>query len=132
MFLLPKKSILPPIKSRFFSGLFLFIFCSLIKTNTVLAEGTTGIKTPENTGLPNSTIKDILSFFLDEVITVFVVLAVIAFVITGIMYLLSFSGQYGMNENAKKYFGHSVIAVLIVGSAYIIITVINAILSANW
>jgi len=111
----------------FFSSLFLFLI-SIFISQPAQAD----ITIPEGTGLPDPTegIMGILTNFTDWLLTIFLISAVLAFVITGIMYLLAMGDSRSQNlENAKQYFRYSIIAVAIVGGSYIIIMNINWLLS---
>ncbi len=94
----------------------------------------TGITIPDNTGLPNPTggIIGILVNFTSWLLTIFLVLAVLSFVITGIMYILAMGDSRSQNlESAKQNVKFSIIAVAIVGASYIIIQFINDFLTAS-
>ena len=105
-------------------SLLLFFITS---TSIVYATNPTeGIHLPENTGLPepvgNEPIIFPLTKFVTWLLTIFLILAVLAFVITGLMYLFSMGDARSQNlENAKQYFKYAIIAVVTVGSSYIII-----------
>jgi hypothetical protein len=93
-----------------------------------------GIVIPEDTGLPNpdSGIIGILINFLSWLLVVFLILSLLAFVITGIMYLVALGDSRSQTlENAKQYFKYAIIAVVVVGSSYIIIRFINTLLNAE-
>ncbi len=89
------------------------------------------IKIPENTGLPEADtsgsgpIVNVLITVMNWILAVFLVLALISFVITGFQFMFSFGGSI---ENAKKNLMYSIIAVLVVGGALIIINTINRLL----
>lgn len=91
-----------------------------------------GIEIPDNTGLPDQKIADILANLLDWILTVFLILALIAFVITGVQYLLAMGSSYGGTvESAKNNFKYAIIAVVIVGASLIIVMSIDAFLNAS-
>lgn len=94
-----------------------------------------GINVPTNTGLPYPTnntgegpVIDVIFTFVGWILSVFMLLAVIAFVITGIQYLFAFGDTYKA-ETAKRNFTYSVIAVSVVGGALIILITIDALLN---
>jgi len=92
------------------------------------------IEIPTNTGLPDPAdgIMGVLGNFTSWLLTIFLILSVLAFVITGLMYLFSMGDARSQNiENAKQYFRYSIIAVATVGSAYIIIQTIDYILQGT-
>jgi heme/copper-type cytochrome/quinol oxidase subunit 4 len=62
-----------------------------------------------------------------------VVLALLAFVITGLMYIFSMGNERSQTlQNAKNYFGYAVTALVIVGSAYVIILTIDYLLTGSF
>jgi hypothetical protein len=92
------------------------------------------ITTPENTGLPNPEggVVEVLTTFLSWLLTVFLILSLLAFVITGIMYLIALGDSRSQTlENAKQYFKYAILAVAIVGSSYIVIKFINDLLAGT-
>lgn len=88
----------------------------------------TGIEIPSDTGLPDPAdgIKGILSGFLNWILTIFLILALIAFVVTGIMYLVAMGNSHGDQvESAKNGFKYAILAVVIVGASLLIIRTID-------
>ncbi|MDZ7612181.1 MAG: hypothetical protein U5L10_05440 [Candidatus Moranbacteria bacterium] len=86
------------------------------------------IPVPTDQGLPDPEggIMAIIKNFLDWLLTVFVILAVIAFVVTGLMYIFSLgNARSPLLENAKNYFQYATIAVIVAGAGYIIIKSID-------
>jgi hypothetical protein len=109
----------------FFSFLGLFFATTIAKADILI---------PPNTGLPDPGGSDPIILILIELVawllTVFLILAVLAFVITGLMYLFSMGdGRSQTLENAKQYFKYSIIAVITVGSSYILINSIDLFLN---
>lgn len=101
----------------------------LLRTATVQAQ----ITIPSGTGLPDPAngIIGVLVNFTSWLLTFFLVLAVLSFVITGIMYILAMGDGRSQNlENAKQNVKFSIIAVTVVGASYIIILFIDDLLSA--
>ncbi|MFO7807396.1 MAG: hypothetical protein R6V40_03165 [Candidatus Moraniibacteriota bacterium] len=93
------------------------------------------IPLPTDTGLPDPAggIMEVITNFLSWLLTVFMVLAVLAFVITGLMYIFAMGNERSQNlENAKNYLGHAITALVIVGSAYIIIITIDYLLTGTF
>lgn len=96
------------------------------------------IVVPNSTGLPDpgdapgyagsGPVIAVIFYFLNWILSVFMLLAVIAFVITGVQYLMA-AGDQSRAETAKRNFMYSMIAVAIVGAGLIIIRTINWILS---
>lgn len=88
-----------------------------------------GIEIPSGTGLSNVPIATLLANLLNWLIRIFLLLAVISFVVTGIQYIVAMGNTYSSAaDSAKKNFTNSILAVVIVGSAYIIISTINKLL----
>lgn len=97
-------------------------------------EGIGSVEIP-NTGLPNPTegangpIVAVLTYFLDWILTIFVVLAVLGFVGSGVMYVTSGGGE--QKETAKKWLTFSIIGVFVGLASLIIVKTIQQILSAS-
>lgn len=89
-----------------------------------------GVCIPENTGLSGQTVQQILSNLLFWLLAVFATIAVIAFLISGIQYLIS-SGDEKMAETAKRNMVYSIIGILIGLSGLIVLKAISALLNAN-
>ena len=99
---------------------------------------TAQIVVPGGTGLPDPAdapgyagsgpVIAVIFSFLDWILSVFMLLAVTAFVITGIQYLMA-AGDQSRAEIAKRNFMYSITAVTIAGAGLIIIRTINWILS---
>lgn len=93
-----------------------------------------GIEIPTGTGLPDPSggVTEVLTNFLSWLLTIFLILSILAFVITGVMYLIALGDSRSQTlENAKQYFKYAILAVVIVGSSYIIIQFINDLLNAG-
>jgi hypothetical protein len=104
--------------------LFLSLFLALFSVSIAKA----AITIPTGTGLPDpgGGIIDVLMNFTSWLLTLFLIMAVLAFVITGLMYLFSMGDARSQSlENAKQYFKYAITAVVIVGSSYIIIQSID-------
>ncbi len=95
---------------------------------------------PEGLGLPDpgltsgdqSGIEVILLALLNWLLIIFLIVSLIAFIITGLMYLLAMgNSRTVLMENAKNYFYYAVIALLVTGSGLIIVNVINNFLNAS-
>lgn len=83
------------------------------------ADWTTGINIANNTTLPGTGPLWITFNFLLWLFKMFVILAIISFVITGIMYL--FAGVHpGLQEKAKAGIAYSIIAIVIAFSGLLI------------
>lgn len=93
-----------------------------------------GIAIPDDTGLPDPPggILEIITNFLDWLLTVFLILALIAFAITGVQYLLAMGNSRSDTlESAKNNFRYAIIAVVIVGAGLIILRAIDHFLRAD-
>lgn len=87
-----------------------------------------GVCIPIDTGLPEDEVYVIITNFLYWLLIIFGILAVIAFVISGIQYLVS-AGDQDMLETAKRNTKWSLIGVIIGLSGLIIINAIDAALN---
>ncbi|MEA1926355.1 MAG: hypothetical protein U9M90_03925 [Patescibacteria group bacterium] len=97
-----------------------------------------GITVPANTGLPDPAdppgyagagpVIAVIFNFLGWILAVFILLAVISFVITGIQYFMAMGDQYKA-ETAKRNFTYSIIAVAVAGAGLILIRTIDYLLS---
>jgi type II secretory pathway component PulF len=76
------------------------------------------------------TFAQILSNFLTWLMSIFGILALIAFVISGIMYLTS-AGNQDRIELAKKSMTYAILGVIVGMAALIAVQVINKILTAS-
>lgn len=101
-----------------------------IQYNASLANGggwSEGIQETENFGLPNATPYDIITNILNWILSIFAVLAALAFVISGVMFLIS-GGNQDLTSKAKDYIKYSIIALAVALSGFIIIRFIDGIL----
>lgn len=104
---------------------------SLCFTNVALGGG---IAIPAGTGLPDPAdttgqgpVVQVTVQIMEWVLGVFMIVAIIAFVYTGILFLTSGGNQY-QADAAKKSFTYSVIGVIAVGSALVLLNTIDTIL----
>lgn len=93
-------------------------------------EPSSGICIPTETGLPNSTIADILLNFMRWLFGIFGFLAIITFIIAGIQYFMA-AGNPEIAKKAKANIIYSIIGILIALSGYIIITAISNFLTGT-
>ena len=92
----------------------------------------TGLPDPDSTGTGGDGIQMILTSFTSWLLTIFLILAVLSFVITGVMYLISLGDARSQTiDNAKQNFKYSIIAVVTVGASYIIIQFIDNLLQGT-
>lgn len=91
-----------------------------------------GIEIPDNTGLPDPAggIKAILTNVLTWLLGIFGIVALVAFVISGIIYLIS-TGDEKMVEKAKAAMTWAIVGVIVALSGFVIIKAIQAILTAT-
>jgi len=82
------------------------------------------IDIPENLGLPNNTIKGVLTNLLTWLLGIIGVLALMGFVISGIQYLLAYSNEE-LAETAKKNMTYSILGITVALAGFIIIQAIN-------
>ena len=82
------------------------------------------------TGLACTPVKEILEGFLYWLLKILASIAVVGFMISGGMYLLS-GGNEKMIENAKKSFFYSVIGVIVALSGFVIIKAVDNLLRAK-
>lgn len=94
------------------------------------------IPLPTDSGLPSPTggivdtdgpVVYVIAQVLVWLLTIFLFLAVIGFIVTGIQYLMSFGSSFAV-ETAKRNFVYSIIAVAIVAGSLIIIYTIEDLL----
>lgn len=89
-----------------------------------------GVCIPDNTGLSGQSIQQILSNLLFWLLAIFATIAVIAFLISGIQYLIA-SGDEKMAETAKRNMTYSIVGILVGLSGLIVLKAIAALLNAN-
>lgn len=82
-------------------------------------------------GVPKQTFYNVILGVLLWLLRIFTILAVIAFVVAGVMFLLAGSNK-DMAEKAKNGVTYSIIALIVALSAYIIIFLINDLLWGGW
>lgn len=91
---------------------------------------TTGICVPADTGLSSASILTILTKLMFWLLTIFGVIAVAAFVISGIQYLTA-AGDETQAETAKRNMQYSIIGIIVALSGLIIIQAVSALLSGG-
>ncbi|EKE16034.1 MAG: hypothetical protein ACD_11C00054G0024 [uncultured bacterium] len=88
------------------------------------------IPTQERTGLSEQGILDILANFLSWMFALFAILAVGAFVLSGIQYLAA-AGNSGLAETAKKNATWALIGIIVGLSGFLILKAVSAALSGS-
>ncbi|MDD3487209.1 MAG: TrbC/VirB2 family protein [Candidatus Moranbacteria bacterium] len=112
-----KKNILK--KTKFITLLFFFGIAFLANAQTVAL--------PKNTGLPSGTLTSVISNLTNWLLGIFGFLAIISFIISGIMYILAV-GDDKAQEKAKKQMRWSIVGVVIGLVGVIIINAVDALL----
>lgn len=84
----------------------------------------------QSSGLPNSSIYNIISATLSWLLAILGFIAVIGFVISGILYLTA-AGNETQIEKAKSAMTYSIIGVIVALMGYVIIQAVNAWLGSN-
>lgn len=95
--------------------------------HSLLADWSTGIGTAGTFALPNAMPENILINFLLWLTYILTIIAVLAFVISGIMFLTS-GGNSEQTGRAKEFVKYSIIGIIVSLSGYIIIRLIDDIL----
>ena len=90
----------------------------------------TGVCTPTTTGLSAASVSYILETFMKWLLGIFGFLGIIAFVISGVQYLLA-AGDEDQAKTAKRNMQYSIIGIIVALSGYIIITAIDSLFKGN-
>jgi hypothetical protein len=90
----------------------------------------TGVCIPSNTGLPEGSIQGILAAFMFWLLAIVGMIAIIAFVISGMQYLASV-GDPKLAETAKKNMVNSIIGIVVALSGFVILQAIATLLDNN-
>lgn len=88
-----------------------------------------GVCIPTNTGLSSAPVVDILKTFMYWLLSIVGMLAIIAFVISGMQYLASV-GDAKVAETAKKNMLNAIIGVVVALSGFVILQAIDTLLNA--
>lgn len=107
--------------------IFSFIFLYSLSIASVQAAGVT---LPTDTGLSDAAIVDILKTLMNWLLGIFGFLAIIAFVISGIQYLVA-AGDDDTISTAKRNMKYSIIGVIVALSGLVIIQAITSALTAS-
>jgi len=100
---------------------------SLAITSFLIAYPAGAISTPSNTGLSEAKISDILSNLMTWLLGIAGIIALIAFVISGIQYLTA-AGSDTQMEAAKRNLLYSIIGVIVASAGMVIIKAIDTFL----
>jgi hypothetical protein len=85
---------------------------------------------PSDTGLPSTTVSDIISNLMSWILSVVGILAIIAFAIAGILYMTS-GGDEERISSAKRAFIYSILGVIIALSGLVIVQAVQNFLNAS-
>jgi hypothetical protein len=116
-------------KKRVFLVIMLFFLISSFFILPVAQAAGVYVPTKEETGLADATIKEILTKLLKWLLEIVGIIAIIGFVISGIMYLVS-TGNEEMITKAKKYMLYCLIGIVVALASFVVIQAIDAILNA--
>lgn len=103
---------------------------SALPTCPAAGEDANGICIPADTNLSTASISTILTKLMFWLLTIFGVIAVGAFVISGIQYLTA-AGDESMIETAKRNMQYSIIGIIVALSGLVIINAVSTLLSGN-
>jgi len=107
---------------------FLISLCIFVLPMAIYAAG---VEIPSGTGLPGgSDLKTIVENFMKWILSIFAFLAIIAFVVSGLMYLTS-GGEKERAETAKKAMYYSIVGVIVGLSGYVIIQAIESMIKGD-
>lgn len=104
-----------------------FLLALLTPLQLILADWSTGLGTAGTFGLPNAMPENILTNFLLWLTYILAIIAALAFVISGVMFLTS-GGNPEQTTKAKDFVKYSIIGLIVSLSGYIIIRLIDDIL----
>lgn len=90
-----------------------------------------GVCFPTNSGLSQQPIIFLLARFMDWILAIFGMLAIIAFVISGIQYLVAV-GDDDAAKTAKRNMQYSILGVIVALSGWIIIQAVTNALAGSW
>lgn len=85
---------------------------------------------PQGTGLPTSPVSSIIGRTMSWLLAMVGMIAIIAFVISGIQYLTA-AGDESQAETAKRTMKFAIIGVVVALSAYTVVQAIDCALGAN-
>lgn len=95
-----------------------------------LGRAADGVTFPTSSGLASGNLKDIISSATKWILGIFGFLAIISFVISGIMYLTA-SGDDDQQKKAKNQMQWSIIGVVVGLVGYIVIVAVNSLLGGS-
>ncbi len=108
--------------------LFLLLIPIFLFATTIAQAQGIQVPTSGETGLPDGSVAEVLNTILNWLLMIFVIIATISFVVTGLQFIFSFGGASGSEAQAKKNFTYTIIAIFIVGGSLIILKTIIGLL----
>lgn len=99
----------------------------LTAPSLVSAQWTAGRANAQGTGLPGGSVYDIIENTLGWLLAILGFIAILGFVISGIMYLTS-AGDEGQAEKAKNAMKYSIIGVIVALMGWVIIQAVDRLL----
>lgn len=102
------------------SAMFFFVFLANAQ----------GVSLPTNVGLPSGNLTGVISKFTNWILGIFGFLAIISFIVSGIMYFLS-AGDDKLQEKAKKQMQWSILGVAIGLIGLVVIYTIDMLLGGG-
>ena len=102
------------------SAMFFFVFLANAQ----------GVSLPTNVGLPSGNLTSVISRFTNWILGIFGFLAIISFIVSGIMYFLS-AGDDKLQEKAKKQMQWSIVGVAIGLIGLVVIYTIDMLLGGG-
>ena len=103
-----------------------FIAVLLLAPSTALAQGwSTGRSNASSFGLPGNTVMGIIATAANWLLAIFGFLGIIAFVISGILYLTA-AGDEGQIDRAKNAMQYSIIGVIVALIGWVIINAVDS------
>lgn len=97
----------------------------------VSAQWTQGITEAGSMGLPQGTVYEIIANLLSWLLAILGFIAIIGFVISGLMYLTA-SGDEGQAEKAKNAMKYSIIGIIVGLIGYVAVQAIDALLNESF
>jgi len=118
----------------FFDLVLFIVFASFLffVSTFIPAQAASGVTFPTDSGLPSGSngIKGVVDSFLKWILGIFASLAIISFVISGIMYFMV-AGNDREVEKAKNQMTWSIIGVVVGLSGYIILQAVESLLGGS-
>ncbi|HLM84345.1 MAG TPA: hypothetical protein VK254_04040 [Candidatus Bathyarchaeia archaeon] len=107
-----------------------FVFTALAFFAAALSVSAEGVPLPTNVGLPSGTLAGVIANFTNWILGIFGFLAIISFIVSGIMYFLAI-GDEKAQEKAKNQMTWSIMGVVIGLIGLVVIRAVDAFLRAS-